>query len=235
MSKGYHYPENIPGASQELSLKEKIQYSLIGIVMVGGAAFIGTRIVKKAIAKNEQSKTLIEGSAPTIAKQIKMAFDNDGWWGTDKETLREAIRTIPSKSEFRKVMMSYKKLYGSSLLADMQSELKSTEYKEMLSIVAVKPEDKNTAISSVITGEQLQGWAKRLKAAFDIYYGIFPGTDEPAIKAVFLEIPSQAVFLQVAASYKSIYGNDLVADLNDELEFWEYSSMMQLIENKPKN
>jgi hypothetical protein len=235
MDKGYRYPQNRASPGRGLSLREKIQYSLLGIVVVGSATFLGTRMVKKAIATQEQNKTLDEGSAPAIAKQIKMAFDNDGWWGTDKESLRAAIRAIPTKRELRKVMVSYKKLYGGSLLADMQSELKSTEYQEMLSIVSVKPESSETGISLQVTQGQLQGWAKRLKAAFDIYYGIFPGTDEPAIKAVFIEIPSQSVYLNVAATYKQLYGSGLEDDLKSELEFWEYAPMMGLIENKPKN
>jgi len=230
----YYQPSGIP-AEQGFTLKEKIQYSLLGIVVVGGAFLIGRNIVKKAEAKHEQKKTLDDGSAPTYAKQIKMAFQNDGWPGTNKDALRQAIRDIPSKSEFRKVMTSYQKLYNSSLLGDMQKELKSTEYDEMLYIVSAKPETYNPNKPQPLTTEQLDAWAKRLKAAFDITYGPFPGTDEQAIKAVFLEIPTQAVFSQVGVVYKSIYGNDLITDLKSELEFWEYDPMMQIINNKPKS
>jgi hypothetical protein len=220
---------------QGFTLKEKVQYSLLGIIVVGGAVIIGRNWVKKARSNNEERKTLEVGTAPTIAKQIKMAFDNDGWFGTDKDALRQAIRDIPSKSEFRKVMVSYQKLYNSSLLGDMQKELKSSEYSEMLYIVSAKPETFSPNAPKQLTMGELQGWAKRLKAAFDIVYGPFPGTDEPAIKAVFLEIPTQEIFAQVGAVYKSMYGNDLIADLKSELEFWEYDPMMQIINSKPKN
>ena len=218
-----------------LTDKEKIQYSLLGIIVLGGTVVIGRKWIKNAAAKNEQGKTLEEGNAPTYAKQIKMAFENDGWWGTDKDALRSAVREIPSKNEFRKVMVSYQRLYGSSLLGDMQSELKSTEYSEMLSIVSAKPEIADGTTPKQLGMSDLQGWAKRLKAAFDITYGLFPGTDEPAIKAVFLEIPTQAVFGQVATVYQSLYGSDLNADLGNELEYWEYDPMMQIIKSKPKN
>ena len=77
-------------------------------------------------------------------------------------------------------------------------------------------------------------WARRLKAAFDITYGPFPGTDEDAIKAVFMEIPSQAAFAQVGIAYKKEYSKDLISDLKSELEFWEYAPMMQIINTKPK-
>ena len=125
------------------------------------------RLAKKGlkIINHEELKTLEDGNAPTIAKQIKMAFDNDGWFGTDKDALRAAVRAIQSKSEFRKVMVSYQKLYNSSLLGDMQKELKSTEYNEMLYIVSAKPETYNPNAPQQLTMDQLQGWAKRLNAA----------------------------------------------------------------------
>ena len=219
--------------SNGLTLKEKIQYSLLGIIVIGGAAIVGSKIVKKAEAKGEQRKTLEDGSIPTYAKQIKMAFQNDGWPGTDKDALRTTMRAIHSKSDFMKVMSSYQRLYNSSLLGDMQKELKITEYNEILAIVSAKPENNDTDNSTRLTTVQLQEWSKRLKAAFDITYGPFPGTDEAAIKAVFLEIPTQDVFKQVGTAYKAMYGNDLIADLKSELEFWEYDPMMQLIYSKP--
>lgn len=228
---GAGFPQPSPIA---MSLKEKIQYSLLGIIVVGGAIIIGRKAIQKAQRNNEQSKTLEDGSAPTFAKQIKMAFDNDGWWGTNKEALRTAIQGIQSKSDFRKVMSSYQKLYNSSLLGDMQQELKSSEYNELLAIVAAKPDSYNPDAVPTINVQQYESWAKRLKAAFDITYGFIPGTDEPAIKAVFLEMHSQQDFARTALVYKSLYGNELLSDLKNELEFWEYDPMMQLIYSKPK-
>ncbi|MBS1773428.1 MAG: hypothetical protein JST82_11270 [Bacteroidetes bacterium] len=218
---------------QDLTASERIKYSLLGIIVLGGTVIIGRNMVKKAVAKNEQRKSLNDGSSATYAKQLKMAFENDGWWGTNKEQVRDTMRAIPSKSEFRKVMQSYQKMYNRVLLADMQSELKSTEYNEMLSIISAKPEHYNPNAPPKISIAQLQGWAKRLKAAFDITYGIFPGTDEPAIKAVFLEIPSQSTFNSLRIIYRQQYGNDLLQDLQSELEFWEYEPMIQIIKSKP--
>lgn len=227
----YNAPYEQP--SNGLTIREKIQYSLLGIILIGGAAIVGSKIVKKAEAKGEQRKTLEDGSLPTYAKQIKMAFQNDGWPGTDKDALRAAMRSVRSKSDFMKVMSSYQRLYNSSLLGDMQKALKSTEYNEMLAIVSAKP-DNNDGDSLQTNTIQLQQWAKRLKAAFDITYGPFPGTDEAAIKAVFLDIPTQDAFKKVGTVYKAMYGNDLATDLKSELELWEYSPMMQLIYSKPK-
>ena len=219
----------------ELSTHEKIQYSLLGVLVLGGAVLLGRNLVKNASANSEQRKTYAEGSPATYAKQIKMAFDNDGWWGTDKDTLRQTLRVIPNKTEFKKVMASYQKLYGKNLLLDMQDELKSTEYSEFLSIISAKPDYAGEANGDAPATAIFDSWAKRIRAALDISYGPFPGTDEPAIRAVFLEIPTQEVFGQMAAVYRSVYGSSLTEDLSNELEFWEYAPMMQLISGKPKN
>ena len=66
------------------------------------------------------------------------------------------------------------------------------------------------------------GWAKRLKAAFDKSYGFMPGTDEDAIKAVFNEIPTQKAFVLTGIWYKKLYASNMMTDLKGELEMWEY-------------
>lgn len=216
-----------------LTTREKIQYSLIGIVVLGGAFIIGRKVVLNNRANNEEQKTFESGSIPAFAKQVKMAFENDGWWGTDVEALRDTIRSIPSKEDFVKVMNSYSRLYNRTMMRDMQDELQTTEYNELLAIIAGKPDTLNSSSSAMIGPTQYLSWAQRLKAAFDIHYGPFPGTDESAVKAVLIEIPSKAVYEQVAAIYRQTYGNDLESDLKNELEFWEYDPMMSIIRSKP--
>ena len=124
----------------DLTLKEKLLYSLIGIGIVGGGIFFGKKLVLKGVANREEKKSFEDGTPATFAKQIKMAFDNDGWWGTDTEKLRSTLREIPSKQVFLKVQESYKKLYNSNMITDMSDELQTTEYNEMLQIIAQKPD-----------------------------------------------------------------------------------------------
>lgn len=212
------------------TLKEKLIYSLIGIVVVGGTLYIARKIILNRISNNEENKTLDDGSSATYAKQIKMAFENDGWPGTDTPALRTALQQISSRDEFNKVMKSYQKLYTSNLLKDMSDELQSTEYNEMLQIIAAKPLKKGQVPTSVA----YEAWAKRMKAAFDKTYGFLPGTDENAIVAVFNEIPTQTVFIQVALAYKKLYGTNMLEDLKSESEFGQYDDWMKIITSKAK-
>ena len=220
----------------DFTLKEKLTYGIVGLVVLSGSFFIGRSIVRGARATSEQKKTYEDGNAAAFAQQLKMAFENDNYfnWGTDEESVRSVIRKVPSKDFFKQVISSYQKLYARSLMADMKEELATSEYNEMLAIIAGKPDRISGNYKPIITYQQYLSWAKRLKAAFDITYWFVPGTDEEAIKAVFLEIPTQADFGKVAGAYLKEFGNELMADLKSELEFWEIDAMMEIINKKPK-
>ena len=223
----------------EFTLEEKIRYGLIGLVVIGGSFFIGRSLIRKARATTEEKKTYEEGTPATYAKQIKMAFENDMWWGwgTDEEALRKVVVAIPSKDEFKNVINSYQKLYARSMMADMQDELATSEYNEMLAIIASKPERGNVPGQIQLSPLQYQSWAKRLRAAFEVStWGFLPyGTDEDAIKAVFMEVPSQVAFLEVAKAYNKEYGDDLMDDLKSELDFYELNEMNSILERKTKS
>lgn len=212
------------------TLKEKILFSLLGVVAVGGTIYIGRKIILDKIANKEENKSFEDGTSATSAKQIKMAFENDGWPGTDTESLRSTLREIPSKEEFAKVVKSYQKLYNGNLIKDMSDELQSTEYNEMLQILAAKPDKKGQAPSPIA----YTAWAKRMKAAFDKEYGFFGGTDAEAIIAVFNEIPTQTAFVKVAVEYKRLYGTNMLEDMKSESEFGQYDEWMKIITAKRK-
>lgn len=212
------------------TLKEKVLFSLLGVVVVGGTIYIGRKIILNKIANKEENKSFEDGTSATSAKQIKMAFENDGWPGTDTEALRDTLREIPSKEEFAKVVKSYQKLYNGNLIKDMSDELQTTEYNEMLQILAAKPEKKGQAPSPVA----YTAWAKRMKAAFDKEYGFFGGTDAEAIIAVFNEIPTQTAFVKVALEYKRLYGTNMLEDMKSESEFGQYDEWMKIITAKRK-
>lgn len=221
---------------EDFTLKEKLTYAAVGLAVLSGSFFLGRSIVRGARATSEQKKTYEDGNAAAFAQQLRMAFENDNYfeWGTDESVIRDVIRKVPSKDFFKQVIASYQKLYARSLMADLKSELATSEYSEVLAIIAGKPDRITGSYKPILTQQQYTAWAKRLKAAFDSAYWFMPGTDEPAIKAVFMEIPTKADFQKVVQAYLQAYGNDLVQDLKSELEFWEYSSMIDIIQKKPQ-
>jgi hypothetical protein len=220
----------------EFTLKEKLSYGIAGLVVLSGTFFIGRSIVRGARATSEQKKTYEDGNAAAFAQQLRMAFENDNYfeWGTDKVVVRDVMRKLPSKDFFKQVINSYQKLYARSLMGDLKSELTTSEYNEMLAVIAGKPDKITGNYKPTLTYQQYLSWAKRLKAAFDITYWFVPGTDEPAVKAVFIEIPTQADFQKVADAYLKEFGNDLMDDIKSELEFWEIGDYMDIINKKPK-
>ncbi|PWV45930.1 hypothetical protein [Chitinophaga sp. S165] len=231
----YYRTSRIQSEVGGLTLKEKLAFGLVGVIFIGGAVIIARGLIRKRQADAEENKSYVDGNAATYAKQLRMAFNNDGWFGTNINAMRETITRLPSKQVMRQVIDSYQKLYNRSLLRDMENELQSTEYNEMLAIISVKPEKYEAGTpTQQLTVVHYQSWASRLKAAFDKSYGPMPGTDEDAISAVFNEMPTQSSFVQTGVIYKSLYGRDLIADLKRELEFWEYPSYMQIITQKPK-
>jgi len=223
--------------TDRFTLEEKIKYGIAGVIVLGASFFIGRSIIRKARSTSEEKRTFEDGNEATYAKQMKMAFENDNWfgWGTDEEALRKTIQAIPSKEVFRKVIKSYQKLYARSLMADMKSDLSTSEYEEMLAIISTKPEKGVKPFQIQISVQQCQAWAKRLRSAFNEHtWGFLPyGTDEEAIKSVFMEMPSQTAFNETARAYMNLYGDDLISDLKSEREFYEWGPMMSIISKKP--
>lgn len=213
------------------TLKEKIVYGLLAAVGVGGTIWFGRKIILDAVSSKEELKSFDEGTPATTAKQIKMAFENDGWWGTNTDALREALISVPSQEEWEKIIKSYQKQYNSNLIRDMADELQSTEYNEMMQIINAKPAKKGQAPPAT----QYKAWAKRLKAAFDKEYGFLPGTDSVAVKVTLEEIPTQAAFVKVGVEYKTMYGTNLFDDLKSEGEFGQYDEWLQIIVKKKKS
>lgn len=228
----HHYEED------EFTLQEKLKYAFVGILTIGGCFLIGRKVVRKLISNTEEKKAATEGNPADYAQRIKMAIENDNWfgWGTDEAAIRQVLTDIPSRDVFARTMSSYQKLYNRSLMMDLKNDLASSEYNEMLAIINSKPEKITKNYKPVIDEQEYMGWAKRLKAAFqETNWMIFGGTDEAAVKAVFMEFPTQSALLETAKAYKKLYGDDLIYDLKDELTTMEYAIMMSILKSKPEN
>lgn len=217
-----------------LTLKEKFLYWGGTALLTIGFLFLGAKKVRGAVSNREEKKAFNEGDPANYAKRIKMAFENDGWPGTDIVKLRAAFMEIPSKEMFEKVAKSYSRDYHSSLYRDLSDELQSTEYSEMLAIKEAKPDRIRKKNENQLTAANYSFWAKRIKSAFDKEYGFLPGTDEEALKAVFDEIPTQADFVQVGKEYARLYKSNMLEDLKDEVGFLDYSDWMKIITAKPQ-
>lgn len=209
---------------------------VLGISLVSVTAiYFGTKFIRGKIANVEENKSLGESDHASWAKQIKNAFDNNGWWGTDEVLLRKTLREIPSKVDFKKVQTSYRRLFqGANLVQDMTGELKQTEYDEMLAIINSKPATPRDAKKGIPMYDP-HGWSKRLNAAMNYnWLGLFWGTDEDAIKAVILEMPTQQAFLDTSKVYYNSYGAGLISDLKGDLDSATMHIYSRMILRKPK-
>ena len=190
----------------------------LGVSTLGVIVYkVSQNVIREVGAKKQENKSF--GSSPhaTWAKQLKMAFDNDGWWGTDVKAVRRVLLDIPSKHDFQKVMHSYKVANkGDSLIKDLTDELKASEFDEMLAILSSKPKKASQGEGPIYDP---YSWARRLHSAVNIYYGPFPGTDEDAILKVFAELPSKKAFMDTASAYLDLYNIPLAKDLDDDLNW----------------
>lgn len=226
-----HTNQELVAEKSGMSLKEKLGYGIAATLIVGTSIYFVNRTIKKQKEKKSDKKSFEDGSPQTIAKQIKMTFENDGIIGTDLVKLRYIMGSLKSKEQWAKVLIEYNNQFHSNLLQDMKEELQSSEYDEMLFIKESKPEKEGQIVNKAVL---YKNWAKRLKSAFDKTYSIFSGTDEKAIKAVFMEIPTQKDFILMGITYQKEYKTSFIADLKSELETYEYPAFMSIIVKKPK-
>lgn len=195
--------------------------------------FSGRAIYRKRKAAKSENLALNDNSTQNFAKRLKMAFDNDGWWGTDVEAVRNVFKDIPSKDEFVQVGKEYKNLTkGGNLIKDLSDELTDSEYAEMQNILAAKVQ--KTGQKKLFDAQVAISYAKRLKAGFDYKILGLPATDKEAVRSVLNEIPSQYAWTITKMVYYKLYGNFLESDLDSELDVFDFS-WRAIIAPKPKN
>lgn len=122
------------------NLKTVVIYSTVGLGTATGLFFLARHFYKKTRSNISQKKSLEVGDPATFAKQLKMAFDNDNsmGWGTNEEMVMQVFSEIPSKAMYTKVQKEYSNLYGRSLNADLEEELSSDEYNELIRVLNAK-------------------------------------------------------------------------------------------------
>jgi hypothetical protein len=221
-------PPNMPEGSG-MSTKTKI---LIGVGVATAVGF-GIRWAYKVYQRKQsdkaEGKSFTEGTGETSAKKIHMAFDNDGFPGTNTVELREIITKVKSLQEWENIVTSYKTLYDKDLNRRIEDELQSSEFKEFLAIKGAKPFKTGQKVSGDVL---YRSWAIRLRAAFEKTYGFISGTDDNAVDAVFAEIPTQRAFINVGKAYNKEYkGADFIKELKSEVNYDKYMNI--ILRKKP--
>lgn len=119
------------------NLKTVVIYSTLGVGTATGLFFVARHFYKKTLANQSEKRSLEEGDPATYAKQLKMAFENDNYfgWGTNWEVVKQVFAELPSKSMYTKVQREYMRLYSKSLNADLEDELSSEEYNALIRIL----------------------------------------------------------------------------------------------------
>jgi hypothetical protein len=122
------------------NLKTVVIYSSLGVGTATGMLLLVRHFYKKALANRSEKNSLEEGDPATFAKQLKMAFENDNYlgWGTNEKVVSQVFQEIPSKSMYSKVQKEYFRMYGKSLNADLENELSSDEYNQVIRILNAK-------------------------------------------------------------------------------------------------
>jgi hypothetical protein len=122
------------------NFKTVVIFSTLGLGTATGLFLLGRHFYKKSQSKRSEQNSLEEGDPATFAKQLKMAFENDNYfgWGTNVEMVNKVFQDVPSKKMYDRVQKEYFRMYGKSLNADLESEMNSDEYNELIRILNAK-------------------------------------------------------------------------------------------------
>ena len=115
-------------------------------VLLAAGAGAGTFLAIRALVRNfkqdlQERHALTKGNPAAFATQLKMAFENDNFfgWGTDEERVFQTLEAIPDWSTWLKVQRAYRDLNsGRNLATDLQEELNSEEFDRAMQIINSK-------------------------------------------------------------------------------------------------
>lgn len=207
--------------------KNYVLWGVIGTAAAGTLIYLGWKLVTDKISNLENRGSLDNQDPAYYAKQFRIGFDNNNWYGSDTETVRETMLAIPSKDFFEKVAQSYQRQYKSSLYKDLEDKLKSTEYQEMQAIYKIKPQKSGGSNAAPIYDPY--AWATRIHAAVSYEtMGLFWGTDLNAIKQVIREVSSQSQWNDLKAAYQAKYSVSVEDDIDGDVSDWEYDFRSEL-------
>lgn len=217
--------------------KRIIKYAVYAgsTILIGGVVFLTARhFLRKTKSGKAEKESLNDGTPQNFAKRLKMAFENDGWFGTNVVEVRKVFTEIPDLATFTKVSQKYEELTRQSkgaLFKDLTEELTSSEYYEIQSILKAKPAKPGQ--KPVFNWNSAYAMVHRIKAAFDYTILGMPSTDKGALESALNQIPSLYAFAMVKVAYKKEYGHEIEADLDSELDVFDFS-WKNIVYSKPR-
>jgi hypothetical protein len=205
--------------------------------VVGGAVaiYIGYRIYLNINAKQAQKNAYDSEKPESYAQEIKLALDNNNWlgWGTDNNAIRQTLTRLPSKDFMRKVVNAYASLYkGKSMMADVASDLSTSEYQELLAIIEAKPQSGDQLRPQILTNQQYASWVKRIQASINANSFFVTYTDHAMLMKVLQEVPTKAALQTLKSVYRALTGRDLDQDLKDRVSWWYSDDVKAIIDSK---
>ena len=124
----------------QVSVSSQFTAALLATGVAAGG-FLGIRAVVNNYRQGlRERQALTEGNPAAYATQLKMAFENDHWWGwgTDEERVFITLEQVPDRRTMNRVANAYRDLYGRNLSADLADELDSADYAAALEIINSK-------------------------------------------------------------------------------------------------
>lgn len=125
--------------------KVTISQQLTTALLATGAGlgiFLGIRAVVRNFKQGiRERQSLTSGNPAAYATQLKMAFENDNYfgWGTNEQLVFDTLESIPNWSTWLKVQKAYRDLNdGRNLAADLKEELDTGEFAMAMQIINSK-------------------------------------------------------------------------------------------------
>ncbi|GAB5417616.1 MAG: hypothetical protein Crog4KO_26010 [Crocinitomicaceae bacterium] len=208
----------------------------VGVSLIAALGIIGIRkVYREQRSKKEESKSFGTNKHATWAKQIYKSLKLDTWTGlgTDEVLLRSTLRSMETIEDWNKTVTAYKKIYkGRSMTKDISGDLSTTEFNEMIAIIKAKPK---TAKDKHKPNRELLkvNWARRIYAAINYStWGFMAGTDEDAVKAVFMDFQAQSDYWGTKRQYYAIYGANMFKALKADMD--DIHDYLKIVWRKPK-
>jgi hypothetical protein len=152
-------------------------------------------------------------------------------WGTDEESIFVALQRLRrDPAAIAALKGAYQARYGDDLEAEIRDEMSGSELDLALELLGVAPGG-GAAVAGgpPATPAELETAARRLHSAVS---GI--GTDEEAIFATLIPFNRDAAALAtLKTTYKGLFGDELAADLEDDMSGSELAYALYLLNAPP--